>query len=176
MTNKFELFEKFRTINYNSLNNIYKRENDDILSNLNNNSIHFTYTNKNVGINTLIKPFELLFGQDYSEMNLNIDSIDLTSLHLDKDFMSNNNKKDNNKENNKDHNKVISYKFKIKKAKKKKSKQSLNEIGKKIFTIKKIMKLGRIKKNSSKRGKHDKYKIDNNIRRFKVHLMKSMNI
>ena len=87
-------------------------------------------------------------------------------MHLDEDLVFNNNKKDNHQ--------VIPYNFKIKKAKKKKSKQSLNEIGNKIFTIKKIMKLGRIKKNSNKRGKHDKYQRDNIIRRFKVHLMKSI--
>ena len=56
----------------------------------------------------------------------------------------------------------------------KRAKQSFNKIGKKIFTIKKLMKLGRIKKESGKKGKHDKYKRDNIIRRFKVHLMNSI--
>ncbi len=166
MTNNFEFFEKFTIINLNCSNNIFQRENDEILSNRNNNSFYFnnfTYTNKN---NTLIKPFDLLVGQDYSEMNSNINSRDLKSMDLDENLTLNNNKKDNNK--------VVSYKFKIKKTKKKKSKQSLNENGSKIFSIKKIMKLGRIKKNSNKRGKHDKYKRDNIIRRFKVHLMKNI--
>ena len=168
MMTKCEFFEKFRLINLNYSNNIFQRENDDILSYHNNNSIHFsTHTNKNIGINTLIKPFDLLVDQDYSEMNSNINSRDLRSLDLNEDLLFNNNKQDNNK--------FVSYKFKIKKAKKKKSKQSLNEISNnKIFTIKKIMKLGRIKKNSNKTGKHDKYKRDNIIRRFKVHLMKSI--
>ena len=37
-----------------------------------------------------------------------------------------------------------------------------------IFNIEKIIKLGRLKKDSNKKGKHDKYKQDNIIRRFKV--------
>ena len=168
MITTFEFFEKFSIINLNHSNNNFQRENDDILSNQNNNSIQCsTHINKNIGINTLIKPFDLLVDQDYSEMNSNINSTDLRLLYLDKDLGLKDYKHDNNK--------VVSYKFKIKKAKnKKKSKQSLNDNGNKIFSIKKIMKLGRIKKNSNKRGKHDKYKRDNIIRRFKVHLMKSI--
>ena len=166
MTNKIEFFEKLRIINFNCSNNVFQRENDKMLSYQNNNSIHCsTHTNKNISINTLI-PFDLMVGQDYSETNLNINSTDLRLLYLDKDLGLKDYKQDNNK--------VLPYKFKIKKAKKKKSKQSLNEMGNKIFTIKKIMKLGRIKKNSNKTGKHDKYKRDNIIRRFKVHLMKSI--
>ena len=45
---------------------------------------------------------------------------------------------------------------------------------KKIFKIKKILKLGRIKKNSNKKGKHDKFQRDNVIRRFKVFLMRNI--
>ena len=44
----------------------------------------------------------------------------------------------------------------------------------KIFSIKKKVKLGRIKKNSNKQGKHSKYYKDNIIRRFKVHLMNNI--
>ena len=44
----------------------------------------------------------------------------------------------------------------------------------KIFNIKKVIKLGRIKKNSSKIGKHDRYSQDNIIRRFKFQFTKSM--
>ena len=54
-------------------------------------------------------------------------------------------------------------KFKIKKTNKKQ-----------IFLVKKIVKLGRIRKNSQKKGKHDKYQRDNVIRRFKVFLMKNI--
>jgi hypothetical protein len=43
-----------------------------------------------------------------------------------------------------------------------------------IFDIKKTNKLGRIKKFSKRRGKHDKYKRDNIIRKFKVHLIKNV--
>ena len=45
---------------------------------------------------------------------------------------------------------------------------------KQIFLIKKILKLGRIKKNSNKKGKHDKFQKDNLIRRFKVFLMRNI--
>ena len=166
MINKIELFQKFSIIKFNSSNDIFQGENDDILCNQSNNSIlcyNSTYTNKNLGINTTIKPFDLLIGQDYSEMNSIINS---TLLYFNKDLGLNNYNKDNNK--------AISYKFKIKKTRMKRAKQSFNKIGKKIFTIKKLMKLGRIKKESGKKGKHDKYKRDNIIRRFKVHLMKSI--
>ena len=44
----------------------------------------------------------------------------------------------------------------------------------KIFKIKKALKLGRKKKNSSKKGKHDKFQKDNIIRRFKVFLMRNI--
>ena len=43
-----------------------------------------------------------------------------------------------------------------------------------IFNIEKVIKLGRIKKNSNKKGKHDKYHKDNIIRRFKVFIMKNI--
>ena len=38
----------------------------------------------------------------------------------------------------------------------------------KIFKIKKALKLGRKKKNSSKKGKHDKFQRENLIIRFKA--------
>ena len=44
----------------------------------------------------------------------------------------------------------------------------------KIFKIEKALKLGRKKKNCSKKGKHDKFQRDNIIRRFKVQLMKNI--
>ena len=51
-------------------------------------------------------------------------------------------------------------------------KNDVNIKGKKlIFNIKKIKKLGRIKKNSAKKGKHSKMAKDNVIRRFKVQLI-----
>ena len=43
-----------------------------------------------------------------------------------------------------------------------------------IFNIEKVLKLGRIKKGSNKKGKHDKFQKDNIIRRFKVFLMKNI--
>ena len=51
---------------------------------------------------------------------------------------------------------------------------STQNIKNKIFLINKISKLGRIKKNSNKKGKHDKLQQDNIIRHFKVNLMKNM--
>ena len=43
-----------------------------------------------------------------------------------------------------------------------------------IFKIEKVLKLGRIKKNSSKIGKHDKYQRDNIIRKFKAFLIRNI--
>lgn len=50
----------------------------------------------------------------------------------------------------------------------------LKKLKTKIFDIKKEIKLGRKKKSSVKKGKHDKYVTDNIIRKFKVHLLKNI--
>ena len=68
----------------------------------------------------------------------------------------------------------------IKKVKNNKSllkffvKKSFNNKKGPIFNIEKVIKLGRIKKNSNKKGKHNKYNKDNIIRRFKVFIMKNI--
>ena len=43
-----------------------------------------------------------------------------------------------------------------------------------IFTIKKVLKLGRPRKNSSKKRKHNKFKLDNVIRKFKAKLIQNI--
>ena len=53
-------------------------------------------------------------------------------------------------------------------------KKSNTKIKGSIFNIEKVIKLGRIRKNSNKKGKHDKYHKDNIIRRFKVFIMKNI--
>ena len=55
-----------------------------------------------------------------------------------------------------------------------KSKQAFKIHKKIIFKIEKVLKLGRIKKNSSKTGKHDKYQRDNIIRKFKAFLIRNI--
>lgn len=59
-------------------------------------------------------------------------------------------------------------KFIVKKEKNRNNDRNL------IFMVKKVLKLGRIKKNSNKKGKHDKFQKDNIIRRFKVFIMKNI--
>ena len=56
----------------------------------------------------------------------------------------------------------------------KKNKRCFNIEKKKIFHIQKIIKLGRNKKLSSKKGKHNKFQKDNLIRKFKVHLTRNI--
>jgi hypothetical protein len=112
-------------------------------------------------INKIIKAFDKL------------DDVDILNLHS-KAFTSNlkclekiYNKNDYNVK-SKDNNykkKMTSKKFIITKS---------YEKDKKIFSIQKKKKLGRIRKNLNKKGKHDKYQKDNIIRRFKVHLMKNI--
>ena len=63
----------------------------------------------------------------------------------------------NEKDNNNIFNDIILKKLKIK-----------------LIKIKKEIKLGRKKKSSVKKGKHDKYVTDNIIRKFKVHLLKNI--
>ncbi len=46
--------------------------------------------------------------------------------------------------------------------------------GQKIFDIKKEIKLGRLRKNSLKKGKHDKYQQDNVIRKFKAQFLQNI--
>ena len=55
-----------------------------------------------------------------------------------------------------------------------KSKKTFKIQKKIIFKIEKVQKLGRIKKNSSKTGKHDKYQRDNIIRKFKAFLLRNI--
>ena len=72
---------------------------------------------------------------------------------------------------------IIINKFIIKKTKRKRPKRNSfgsNDKHKHIFSIKKVLKLGRKKKTSIKKGKHDKYKRDNIIRKFKVHLIQNI--
>ena len=112
-------------------------------------------------INKIIKAFDKL------------DDVDILNLHS-KAFTSNlkclekiYNKNDYNVK-SKDNNykkKMTSKKFIITKS---------YEKDKKIFSIQKKKKLGRIKKNLNKNGTHNKYRKENIIRRFKVHLMKNI--
>ena len=96
---------------------------------------------------------------DNSEFSPLIDST-LKNIFSLRDREEDENKIDLKKRDN--NNKSIS-KFIIKKTNKKQ-----------IFEVKKILKLGRIKKNSHKKGKHDKFQKDNVIRRFKVFLMRNI--
>ena len=61
-----------------------------------------------------------------------------------------------------------------KKIEKNYSKRFIIRKPEKIFTIKKEIKLGRPKKNSFKKGKHDKFQRDNLIRRFKAHFFQNI--
>ena len=54
------------------------------------------------------------------------------------------------------------------------SKKFLIKKPEKIFNIKKEIKLGRPKKNSKKKGKHDKFQKDNLIRKFKAHFFQNI--
>ena len=69
---------------------------------------------------------------------------------------------------NKEKDKKSLSKFLVKKTFRK------NNCKNQIFEVRKVLKLGRIKKNSNKKGKHDKFQKDNVIRRFKVFLMRNI--
>ena len=172
MLNNFALFEKCRTINFNASNDNYIKD-DDILNNQYNKSVNFcisTFTNKDPDINKLIKPFNILVGEYCPDLQSNIFSSDLRFFNLD------NNNNDNNKYYEHNNNQAI-HKFIIKKTKRKRPKRNSfgsNDKHKYIFSIKKVLKLGRKKKTSIKKGKHDKFKRDNIIRKFKVHLIQNI--
>ena len=173
MLNKLGLFEKCRTINYNTPNDNCIKDDDILNDHQYNKSANFfisTFTNKDPDINKSIKPFNILVGEYCPELQSNIFSSDLRFYNLG------NNNNDNDKYYEHNNNKA-NHKFIIKKTKRKRPKQSSigsNDKNKHIFSIKKVLKLGRKKKTSIKKGKHDKNKRDNIIRKFKVHLIQNI--
>ena len=168
MTNYTNIFENYRLIDSNmdfAENNYFP---DNYQPNKSINNIISINTEKIPNNETTIfkKAFTDSLDQDCSESQSNL------SIYLKP---STSNKKDcknkysiSTEEKNLNHKKAINNnnKFIV-------SKSSYKE-DKKIFSIKKKKKLGRIKKNSNKKGKHNKFKRDNIIRRFKVHLMKNI--
>ena len=69
----------------------------------------------------------------------------------------------------------IRYNENINKSNKKFVKRKTFKVYKNIiFNIEKVLKLGRIKKGSNKKRKHDKFQKDKIIRKFKVLLMKNI--
>ena len=99
-------------------------------------------------------------------------SFDEGSFELKSNNLSINYLKSSNINENKDLKKI--KKENLKNQKKIKFVVRNDEKDNKIFSIKKKVKLGRIKRNSNKQGKHNKYYKDNIIRRFKVHLMNNI--
>ena len=140
-----------------------KEENYFLNNHLKNDINPFLYPNctdfSNLNSNHNI--YNILNDEENSISSLNIFEEGIKTVDLQKD---NNNllyeKKDIMNQNNKN----ISYK-------QKKTFQTHKNL---IFNIEKVLKLGRIKKNSKKIGKHDKYKRDNIIRRFKVFLIRNI--
>ena len=109
------------------------------------------------------RPINGLFEPSFGNDNLELYFINDTKI---RNINSQNNENDSSIEKEKD------------KEVQKKDKYIINDSNSfkkdKIFKIKKALKLGRKKKNSSKKGKHDKFQRDNLIRRFKAQLMKSI--
>ena len=159
MINQIYTFEKENSLNFNN-------DSDDDFDIEN---IDFNYKiNKQLGLvlspklennqnlSKLLKPFTALLSDDCSELHL----IKCSSNLKEKDSKKENesNSSDSIKDNNE--NKSDDIQLIYKKGK--------------VFSIKKVTKRGRIKKNSFKKGKHDKNNRDNIIRKFKVKLMNSL--
>jgi hypothetical protein len=104
--------------------------------------------------------YDKINDEDNSELSLNLlgEGIDLEKTNMNPLYEI----KDNINLNNNYNNKLF------------KSKQAFKIHKKIIFKIEKVLKLGRIKKNSSKTGKHDKYQRDNIIRKFKAFLIRNI--
>ena len=168
MTNHTNIFENYRLIDSNidfAENNYFP---DNYQPNKSINNIISINTEKipNNEITIFKKAFTDSLDQDCSESQSNL------SIYLKP---STSNKKDcknkysiSTEEKNLNHKKAINNNNKFIVS------QSSYKEDKKIFSIKKKKKLGRIKKNSNKKGKHSKFMRDNIIRRFKVHLMKNI--
>ncbi len=161
MTSHEDNIEKDRLMNYNTSNEtnksilIYNPSNKLISDNITLNSMGVS------DINKIIKTFDEWGDVD----SLNSQSKAFTSnLKCLEKFYNKNDYNIKSKDNNYKK-KMNSKKFIITKS---------NENDKKIFSIQKKKKLGRIKKNLNKNGTHNKYRKENIIRRFKVHLMKNI--
>ena len=100
------------------------------------------------------EPFELLLEKDYKEISGLLPSIIKNNNIIEEERVKEILEKTI-------HNNYLK-KFIIKKSKP-------------VFNIKKELKLGRPKKYSFKRGKHDKYQKDNVIRRFKAQFVQNLN-
>ena len=150
--------DKYKFLNFNISKENFVTENAEI-KNQNkkqeNNNLSLI-SSKMPDINELIKSFNILEDEDSQS---NISSLDLR-------LCQNISNKNINSIENKSKNEKTSQKFEVVKVSQEKEK--------KIFSIKKKMKLGRIKKDSNKIGKHSKYRRDNIIRRFKVRLMNNI--
>ena len=110
--------------------------------------------------NILIDEKSSEYPQDYSIMNLDIKDIDSKKIEVKNNYYK---KEEKIKHCNSSSN------FKIKNIYNRN-----NNHDNQIFKIEKIRKLGRIKKESNKKGKHDKFKQDNIIRRFKVFIINNI--
>ncbi len=159
MINHIDTFEKENSSNFNNASDDdFDIENIDFNNKINK-QLDLVLSPKlenNQNLSKLLKPFTALLSDDCSE------------LHLIKCF-SNLKKKDSKKENESNSSDSI-------KDNNENKSDDIQRIYKKekVFSIKKITKRGRIKKNSSKKGKHDKNNRDNIIRKFKVKLMNSL--
>ena len=104
--------------------------------------------------------YDKINDEDNSELSLNLlgegNHLEKTNMNLFYEI------KDNINKNSNYNNKLF------------KSKPTFKIHKKIIFKIEKVLKLGRIKKNSSKTGKHDKYQRDNIIRKFKAFLIRNI--
>ena len=159
MINQIDTFEKENSLNFNNaLDDDFDIENIDFNYKINK-QLGLVLSPKlenNQNLSKLLKPFTALLSDDCSE------------LHLIKCF-SNLKKKDSKKENESNSSDSI-------KDNNENKSDDIQLIYKKdkVFSIKKVTKKGRIKKNSSKKGKLDKNNRDNIIRKFKVKLMNSL--
>ena len=153
--------DKYKVINFNLSKENLVIENTEIKNQnsmpINNNFSPFS--SKMPDINRIIKSFNIFADED-SESNISSSDLRLCENYGNKNEMMVQSKE------NKYKNEKTSDKFEVIRISQEKDK--------KIFSIKKTMKLGRIKKNSNKIGKHSKYRRDNIIRRFKVRLMNNI--
>ena len=159
MINQIDTFEKENSLNFNNdSDDDFDIENIDFNNKINK-QLGLVLSPKlenNQNLSKLLKPFTALLSDDCSELHL----IKCSSNLKEKDSKKENesNSSDSIKDNNENKSDDIQRIYKKDK----------------IFSIKKVTKRGRIKKNSFKKGKHDKNNRDNIIRKFKVKLMNSL--
>ena len=148
----------------NEINQLEKRKkNFQNKENNEKNSSNFPFSYSQVQVLTKYKDLN-----SYDEYNVNNDNISVYNQNYE-----DKNKFKLNEEKIEENNNYINYNKEDNNINFK-NKNKNNNDSQKVFNISKVIKLGRTKKSSNRKGKHNKLAQDNVIRKFKIQLIKNI--